>query len=174
MVIVSSVKELFVIFYLATDNLGKTHIVGTQAEARVINTDFQQIDIPTDKAGLMAWVQQMLDETVNAADLQSAEEAQPLKPAPEVIKETLMELICLGGGDGDTLGEYASRIHSFYANDREMQQPVPAPMDPPPSKLLSSEYIQDWLINDANQRDIEKIYVAIGCRVGEILRGARS
>jgi hypothetical protein len=46
-------------------------------------------------------------------------------------------------------------------------------MDLPLGQILTVAYIQDWLLNDANQREIERIYTAIGCRVGEILRDAR-
>lgn len=41
------------IFYRAVDADGLTHILGTQADARAINRDFEQFDFPTDKAGLL-------------------------------------------------------------------------------------------------------------------------
>lgn len=50
------------IFYLAVDENGHQHLAGTQADARAINKDFEQIDIPTDKAGLMAYVQNLLNQ----------------------------------------------------------------------------------------------------------------
>lgn len=53
-------------FYLAISSDGQTKILGTQADAKAVNKDFEPIDIPTDKPGLMAWIQQMLDETLNA------------------------------------------------------------------------------------------------------------
>ena len=56
------------IFYLAVGTDNMTKILGTQADAAKVNKDFVQIDIPTDKAGLMAWIQQMLDETLNAIE----------------------------------------------------------------------------------------------------------
>jgi hypothetical protein len=135
-----------VIFYLAIDGADRTCIVGTQADAHKINQHFQQIDIPTDKAGLMDWVQQMLDETLNACD------------QPAEASKTEAEL------------EYERQVAKA-----EAVKPVPtiAPMDPPLGKILTVAYIQDWLLNDANQRQIERIYNAIGCRVGEILRDAR-
>jgi hypothetical protein len=54
------------IFYLAIDNNNQTKIVGTQADAKALNPQFEQIDIPVDKVGLMGWIQMMLDETLNA------------------------------------------------------------------------------------------------------------
>ena len=50
------------IFYEAIDTLGQTHIVGTQADARAVNKDFEQIDIPVDKAGLRGFVQKLYDQ----------------------------------------------------------------------------------------------------------------
>ena len=51
------------IFYQAVDPATlHTTIIGTQADARAINADFTQIDIPTDKAGLMAWANDRQNE----------------------------------------------------------------------------------------------------------------
>lgn len=72
------------IFYLAVNADHKTMIVGTQAEAKAINKDFQQIDIPVDKAGLMAWVQMMLDETINVVP-----EAAPAQPYVSPVEDIL-------------------------------------------------------------------------------------
>lgn len=63
------------IFYLATDPEGRDQLAGTQADARAVNKDFQQIDIPTDKAGLMAYIQKLMDAA------QVAPEPTP-KPVP--------------------------------------------------------------------------------------------
>lgn len=176
------------IFYLAVDDKGDTKIVGTQAEAKAINKGFQQIDIPVDKAGLMAWVQQMLDETLNTGGGHppaSLSPAKPEGPIAEVISETLYDLLGLGGGDGDTIAEYTSRLVSLIEAEKDSitpsinpeakpaPAPAPAPLARPLNELLNVSYIQDWLINDAKQGEIERIYNAIGCRVGEILRDAR-
>lgn len=61
------------IFYTARNDENRLQIVGTQADAKAINKAFEQIDIPTDKAALMAWAQEMfarLDEA--EADAASA------------------------------------------------------------------------------------------------------
>jgi hypothetical protein len=50
------------IFYLALDDVGFRQLRPTQAEAKAISKNFQQIDIPTDKAGLQAAVQELLTE----------------------------------------------------------------------------------------------------------------
>lgn len=116
------------IFYLAIDSEGRTIIQSTQEAIKDINDkEYQKIDIPTDKTGLMAWVQQMLDETLNA------------QPAPAV-----------------------------------MEPPKPVPVSNPVLQKLNAGFIQDWLIHDATQAEIERIYNAIGCRVGEILRSDRT
>jgi hypothetical protein len=50
------------IFYIALDDAGHRQLCGTQADAKAINKNFEQIDIPTDKPGLMAFVQGLYDE----------------------------------------------------------------------------------------------------------------
>lgn len=50
------------IFYKSKAQDGRTVITGTQADARAVNKQFEQIDIPTDKAGLMAFAQRWADE----------------------------------------------------------------------------------------------------------------
>jgi hypothetical protein len=53
------------IFYTATDADGRTHWEKTQADARAINKNFEQVDVPVDKPGLHVWLnamQQKLDE----------------------------------------------------------------------------------------------------------------
>lgn len=83
------------IFYLTQNDEGYTRIVGTQVEAKKHGPTYSQIDIPTDKTGLMAWIQQMFDETINvetapatstsADNLQSA--AAILEIADEIIND---------------------------------------------------------------------------------------
>lgn len=50
------------IFYKAKAEDGRVVLAGTQADARAVNKEFNQIDIPTDKAGLMAFAQRWADE----------------------------------------------------------------------------------------------------------------
>jgi hypothetical protein len=40
------------IFYIATDENGMRQLCTKQADAKAIDRDFAQLDIPTDKAGL--------------------------------------------------------------------------------------------------------------------------
>jgi hypothetical protein len=137
------------IFYLAVDAEGHTKILGTQADAGKVNKDYSQIDIPTDKSGLMNWVQQMLDELLNS---------QPQAPENIEIPDTAIEL--------------SDSIPSEPVEEVKAA-PKPAPMTPQLSKILTVDYIQNWLIEDADQREIERIYNAIGCRIGEMLREDR-
>lgn len=44
------------IFYLCNGN----ELVGTQADAKALDRDYTQVDVPTDKAGLMAYVNTLL------------------------------------------------------------------------------------------------------------------
>lgn len=83
------------IFYRAVDDDGMTHIVGTQADARAINKSFEQIDIPTDKAGLMAYANEMqgqidrlnANEPLGVDDTDLQQEPAPL-PIPDPPQET--------------------------------------------------------------------------------------
>jgi hypothetical protein len=59
------------IFYTATDADGRTHWEKTQADARAINKNFEQVDVPVDKPGLHVWLnamQQKLDEARQEVD----------------------------------------------------------------------------------------------------------
>lgn len=64
------------IFYLTNGS----HLVGTQADARALDKDFVQLDIPVDKAGLMAFVNELYDRV-------TVREEPDIKPdiAPEII-----------------------------------------------------------------------------------------
>lgn len=73
------------IFYLALDEQSRTQILGTQADARAVNKNFQQIDIPVDKTGLMIWVQQMLDETLNQVKEVTGISEAVTTPQPEPV-----------------------------------------------------------------------------------------
>lgn len=50
------------IAYIAVDENQHAHWVGTQAEAKAIDKTFTQFDIPTDKAGLIAFINEKQDE----------------------------------------------------------------------------------------------------------------
>lgn len=50
------------IFYKSKAEDGRMVITGTQADARAVNKQFEQIDIPTDKAGLLAFAQRWADQ----------------------------------------------------------------------------------------------------------------
>ena len=115
------------IFYLAVDPGGRTIIQSTQEAIKDVNDKaYTKIDIPTDKGGLMAWVQQMLDETLNA------------QPAPTPVAE----------------------VHP---------EPLAPTIIPP-----SLDQMKEFILDHANQREIESLYTSLGCRVGEIIRSARS
>lgn len=60
------------IYYIALEPNGRKVLCGTQAEAKVIDKDFTQIDLPTDKAGLMATYQEALD-TIHSMTTKASE-----------------------------------------------------------------------------------------------------
>ena len=94
------------IFYLAVNADHKTMIVGTQADAKALNKDFEQIDIPVDKAGLMAWVQMMLDETINVVP-----EEAPAQPAEEPTSRSVEDI--LAASEAAEAAEEAAQQRSY-------------------------------------------------------------
>lgn len=77
------------IFYTAVDpGTLHTSIVGTQADARAINRDFTQIDIPTGKTELMAWANGMqrqidvLRDALGRAERSNGNAAKNFEPEP--------------------------------------------------------------------------------------------
>jgi hypothetical protein len=56
------------IFYIALDEHGHRQLCGTQADAKAINKNFEQIDIPTDKTGLMGFVQTLFHNNDTLCD----------------------------------------------------------------------------------------------------------
>lgn len=85
------------IFYHALDTNGHLHILGTQADARAINKDFRQVDIPTDKAGLQAelqrlytYIDELKDKIGGSMPAEAPEEPQeqtPEQPAATVSRD---------------------------------------------------------------------------------------
>lgn len=60
------------IFYLATETTGRKVLCGTQVDAKRIDKDFEQVDIPVDKKGLQAFVQESLDAIFELSKSQPA------------------------------------------------------------------------------------------------------
>lgn len=57
------------IFYLCNGN----QLAGTQADARQLDRNFVQVDVPTDKAGLMAYINELMARA-------------PVAPEPELVR----------------------------------------------------------------------------------------
>jgi len=49
-----------VIFYTANDGQ-RIHVLTTQAEAAIVSKDYEKVDVPTDKSGLQATLQEFYD-----------------------------------------------------------------------------------------------------------------
>lgn len=49
------------IFYLAIETSGRKVLSGTQVDAKKLDKNFTQVDIPVDKKGLMEFIQESLD-----------------------------------------------------------------------------------------------------------------
>lgn len=61
------------IFYIATDENGQRQLRGTQADAKAVNKNFEQVDIPTDKTGLMAYIQDLFTKIDGSAPVEAPE-----------------------------------------------------------------------------------------------------
>ena len=74
------------IFYKAAGLL-----VGTQADAKAIDRAFVQVDVPTDKAGLMSYINDLLSQIAAAsneppANAEAAPQTVTASPAPPITR----------------------------------------------------------------------------------------
>lgn len=76
------------IFYLCNGN----QLVGTQADAKPLDPDFVQIDVPTDKAGLMAYINTLLTDREVSAPEPPTEPAELPDREPEPPQPSYTEL----------------------------------------------------------------------------------
>lgn len=67
------------IFYRAIDAAGKLRLATTQIDAKKINKEYDQIDVPVDKPGLHAFLSELLDQLPPIAG------TAPVEPAAEAI-----------------------------------------------------------------------------------------
>jgi hypothetical protein len=79
------------IFYIATDSNGMRQLCTTQADAKAIDKNFQQLDVPTDKAGLRDAIQELLTE-IDGMAVSSHQEPVESNPAPVSVQPTPQEL----------------------------------------------------------------------------------
>src|SRR5690606_17061023 len=84
---------------------GHRQLRGTQADARAVNKNFEQIDIPTDKAGLMAFVQALYSELDTGPNTSTPEQllvGHPDEPEPTPGSST--SVVC--DDEGHSPNEY--------------------------------------------------------------------
>lgn len=68
------------IFYVATNEAGRKFACKTQEDARLVNKIFTKIDVPTDKDGLHAMLQEFFDQL----DALKQEAVPALEPGPAI------------------------------------------------------------------------------------------
>ena len=71
------------IFYIANKATGGRQVCTTQGEAKPIDKDYVQLDIPTDKAGLRDAIQELLD-LADAAGSIETQEAENVPESPQI------------------------------------------------------------------------------------------
>lgn len=139
------------IFYTAINDEGRTILCGTQADAKAINKDFQQIDIPVDKHGLQAFVQ----ESLNA------------------IFECNRQITVLKGMANGMPAD--AEPDTSDQQDDEAVEPAKPPVDATLStrqRLNNVSYeateIEDFLLNRASVAQVENIFGCLGNRFAEL------
>jgi hypothetical protein len=135
-----------VIFYTAVAENGATRIVGTQAEARAINKDFQQVDIPTDKPGLMAILQDSFDTIFN-------------------LEQQI-------GGAGASVPAEGSDGSQEQVPDVASESPVSRQAEPSVRPAIQNDWtaaqIEDFILNRATVSQTENIFSCLGARFKEL------
>lgn len=71
------------IFYIANKATGGRQVCTTQAEAKSVDKEYVQLDIPTDKAGLRDAIQELLD-LADAAGSTETPEAENTPESPQI------------------------------------------------------------------------------------------
>lgn len=74
------------IFYIATDTVGKKHVLTVEAEAKKIDKNYVTIDQPNDKASLKLLIQESFDKIY---DLEQVVEYSPTHPSSDAAAEPL-------------------------------------------------------------------------------------
>lgn len=72
------------IFYLCNGN----QLAGTQADAKALDRDFIQVDVPTDKAGLMAYINELMARLENSPEISNEPPPPPAPPASIPVSYT--------------------------------------------------------------------------------------
>jgi hypothetical protein len=70
-----------VIFYLVNGN----ELAPTQADARKLDPSFTQIDVPTDKVGLMGYINQLLGNSAGFTDRDESEPTVEVQPVIQTV-----------------------------------------------------------------------------------------
>ena len=90
------------IFYVATNKDGQRIVCKTQAEAKAVDRDFVQMDIPTDKDGLKDAVQELLslvdaahasNPTPESENTPHSPQIEPQAPSPAQTASQFREMV---------------------------------------------------------------------------------
>lgn len=132
------------LFYRAIDAAGKLRLAGNQADAKLINKEFDQIDVPTDKPGLLAFLGELLDQLPPIAAPQGEEPAAEAIVAAEDAKPDLTDI---------------PEVPEEEFQKMELKTPTPA--------APNVDDVLDFVLNTATTSQVENIFSALGTRFAE-------
>jgi hypothetical protein len=133
------------IFYIATDQDGKKHVLTVATEAKAIDKDFLEIDQPNDKAALKHLLQESFDAVYRLQGIINSlkhDAAINDTPAPSAEPTPVAAL-------------------------PEPPQQVPAV---PVQSSWTATQIEDFILNDATVAQVENIYSCLGNRFAELAK----
>lgn len=114
---------------------------GTQAEARQ-DGSFEQIEVPTDKPGLLDW-----------------------------LNENARKGFSEGSSFAHAERDEADAYQAAHELDYPAAKPTPAPQQPPAqSPNWKADSVMVWVLDEAAPAHIEQLFAALGARFHEAVR----
>lgn len=132
-------------FYRAIDAAGKLRLATTQVGAKAINKDFDDIDVPTDKPGLHAFLSELLDQV------------PPIAPPQDGSQQ-----------EEQTSGPQSEDLPWVSADESPATEPAPSPAPTvQAAPVTQADDVIHFILNEARTHQVEQIFSALGTRFAE-------
>lgn len=138
-------------FYIAEEADGRQVITSSQDKARAINTNFNDFEVPVDKAGLMAFAQDALDN-IHLLRGQLKETEAHLNEKILVPREPVI-----------TEEEPTTLLQDIIA--------VPVGKKLLQQTSWTATQIEDFILNHASVAQVENLFSCLGNRFAELAKG---